>query len=56
MSLLETATRAGSRRRMGMRLLHRLMLLMAYFINRLGDTGHVSLLVSGGFSLDLVLL
>jgi hypothetical protein len=35
---LETATRAKPRPRMGMRLLHRLIILMAYFIRRLGDT------------------
>jgi hypothetical protein len=44
MSLVETATRGGSFRGMGTRLLHRLIILMAYFIHRLGDTGHIEYL------------
>jgi hypothetical protein len=36
-----------SRWRMGVQLLHRLIILMAYFIRRLGDTGNVIVMVSG---------
>jgi hypothetical protein len=51
----ETATRAKSCPRMGMPPLHRLIILMAYFIRRLGGTGTVVLMaidlgVSGGIS------
>lgn len=49
MSLVETATRAGLFRLMGTRLLHRLIILMAYFIHRLGDNGHVSFAGIWGF-------
>jgi len=43
MSLLETATRARTRRRMGMQQLYRLIMMMDHFIHRLGNTADVSL-------------
>lgn len=43
MSLVETATRARTRRRMGMRRLCRLIILMNHLVRRLGDTVNVSL-------------
>lgn len=57
---LETAIRANSRPRMDMPPLERLIILMAYFIRRLGDTGIVVLMafdlgVSGWFSYSCVL-